>query len=99
MVSGQQRGGLGMFSPSQALPGPLLSYQVCVRTQNRGRLRRNERGLRLRVSDSAMIDKPERRRFPPPWYVDEADPALDWQCFIVRDANGQALAYVYLEGS
>jgi hypothetical protein len=26
--------------------------------------------------------------------VDEADPALDWRCFIVRDANGQALAYV-----
>jgi hypothetical protein len=24
-----------------------------------------------RVSDSAMIDKPERRRFPPPWSVDD----------------------------
>ena len=30
------------------------------------------------------------RRFPPPWSVDETD-----ACFIVRDANGQALAYVY----
>jgi HEPN domain-containing protein len=38
------------------------------------------------------------RRFPPPWSVDEADPALDRRCFIVRDANGQALAYVYFEG-
>ena len=37
------------------------------------------------------------RRFPPPWSVDEADPALDRRCFIVRDANGQALAYVYFE--
>jgi hypothetical protein len=37
-------------------------------------------------------------RFPPPWSVDEADPKLDRRCFIVRDANGQALAYVYFEG-
>jgi hypothetical protein len=28
-------------------------------------------------------------RFPPPWPVEETD-----ACFIVRDANGQALAYV-----
>jgi hypothetical protein len=33
------------------------------------------------------------RRFPPPWSVEETD-----ACFIVRDANGQALAYVYFEG-
>jgi hypothetical protein len=32
------------------------------------------------------------RRFPPPWSVDETEP-----CFIVRDHNGQALAYVYCE--
>ena len=37
------------------------------------------------------------RRFPPPWSVDEADSKLDRRCFIVRDANGQALAYVYFE--
>ena len=37
-------------------------------------------------------------RFPPPWSVDEADSKLDRRCFIVRDANGQALAYVYFEG-
>ena len=36
---------------------------------------------------------PESRRFPPPWSVEETD-----ACFIVRDANGQALAYVYFEG-
>ena len=34
-----------------------------------------------------MIDKHELRRFPPPWSVEETD-----ACFIVRDANGQALA-------
>jgi hypothetical protein len=32
------------------------------------------------------------RRFPPPWTV-EVTP----NCFIVRDANGQALSYVYYE--
>jgi hypothetical protein len=32
------------------------------------------------------------RRFPPTCSVEETD-----ACFIVRDANGQALAYVYFE--
>jgi hypothetical protein len=32
------------------------------------------------------------RRFPPPWTVEETQP-----CFIVRDANQQALAFVYFE--
>ena len=33
------------------------------------------------------------RRFPPPWSVEELDAA----CFVVRDSNGQQLAYVYFE--
>jgi hypothetical protein len=33
------------------------------------------------------------RRFPPPWSIEEFNDA----CFIVRDHNGQALAYVYYE--
>jgi hypothetical protein len=33
-----------------------------------------------------------QRRFPPPWTIEET-PA----CFIVRDGNKQALAYVYCE--
>jgi len=32
------------------------------------------------------------RRFPRPWSVEETD-----ACFIVRDSNGQALAYAYFE--
>jgi hypothetical protein len=32
------------------------------------------------------------RRFPPPWSVEELD-----ACFIVRDANGQALPYIYFD--
>jgi hypothetical protein len=42
------------------------------------------------------LSTPERR-FPPPWSVEEPDPKLERQCFIVRDANGYALAYVYFE--
>ena len=37
------------------------------------------------------------RRFPPPWSVEEPDPKLDRQYYIVRDANGHALAYDYFE--
>jgi hypothetical protein len=33
------------------------------------------------------------RRFPPPWTFEEANHA----CYIVRDANRFAVAYVYLE--
>ena len=35
---------------------------------------------------------PPPRRFLPPWSVEETAP-----CFIVRNANGQALAFVYCE--
>jgi len=31
---------------------------------------------------------PSTRRFPPPWEIEEHA-----ECFIVRDANGQALGY------
>ena len=34
---------------------------------------------------------------PYPWFVEAPDPKLDRRCFIVRDANGQALAYIYCE--
>jgi hypothetical protein len=37
------------------------------------------------------------RHFPPPWTVEDPNPKLGRQCFIVRDHNGQALAYVYFE--
>ena len=35
---------------------------------------------------------PQPRRFPPPWTVEEQE-----ACFVVRDHNGQQLAYVYFE--
>jgi hypothetical protein len=34
-----------------------------------------------------------RRRFPPPWDIEEHNKA----CFILKDVNGQSLAYVYFE--
>ena len=34
------------------------------------------------------------RRFPPPWSVEERPGG---ESFIIRDANGQALAYLYFE--
>jgi hypothetical protein len=37
------------------------------------------------------LTKPPRR-FPPPWTAEETAP-----CYIVRDANGQAPAFVYCE--
>jgi hypothetical protein len=35
----------------------------------------------------------EQRRFPPPWSVDDPDMKLGQDCYIVRDADGHALAY------
>jgi hypothetical protein len=43
---------------------------------------------RANLGDLALMS----RRFPPPWSVEETD-----ACFIVRDADGHALAYVYFE--
>ena len=38
------------------------------------------------------------RRFPPPWSVEDPPiPSSKSECYIVRDANGHALAYVYFE--
>jgi hypothetical protein len=34
-----------------------------------------------------------QRRFPPPWFTKDHNNA----CFIVKDANGFAVAYVYYE--
>ena len=35
---------------------------------------------------------PDNRRFPPPWRADD-----DGACFIIRDRNKQALAYINYE--
>jgi hypothetical protein len=40
-----------------------------------------------------------RQRFPPPWSVDDPQSKLSQDFYVVRDANGQALAYVYARTS
>ena len=35
---------------------------------------------------------PSPRRFPPPWSIEEHE-----ESFIVKDANGQRIAYLYFE--
>jgi len=69
-----------------------------------GGARRSQRALRARgyrsgrISGEASPDHQQNRRrivenhcLPTPWSVEERT------CFIVRDHNGQALAYVYFE--
>jgi len=40
-----------------------------------------------------MLDVTVKRRFPPPWTVQDHNDAY----FVVKDKNGYALAYVYYE--
>ena len=40
-----------------------------------------------------MTEQPARR-FPPPWEIEDH---ANGACFIMRDINGQALAYAYYE--
>ena len=44
---------------------------------------------RLRASNAGGSDA---TRFPAPWSIEELT-----ECFIVRDANGQALGYLYFD--
>src|SRR6516162_4431225 len=56
---------------------------------------RGRRGLGREAMGAAAAPKimPETRRFPPPWTFEDHNHA----CFIVKDANGLAVAYVYYE--
>ena len=44
------------------------------------------------LSEGAVVRVRDRHRFPLPWSV-EGQPA----CYVVRDRDGQQLAYVYFE--
>ena len=45
-----------------------------------------------RTAGSLAYGSAMPRRFPPPWSIDEHP-----ESFIVKDANGQLLAYLYFE--
>jgi hypothetical protein len=66
-------------------PTPIRVLPVILRStvgvQSEGRLRKIHSSLILAA-----------RRFPPPWSIEEGT-----ESFTVRDANGQALAYLYFE--
>jgi hypothetical protein len=47
------------------------------------------------LANSECVSVGSQRYFPPPWTVEEANNA----CFIVKDANGVAVSYVYLRTS
>ena len=55
-------------------------------------LRGNEQSSFTSFRAGRMPAEMTERRFPPPWTLDEHD-----ECFIVRDANGQALGYFYFD--
>jgi hypothetical protein len=53
----------------------------------------SEAGSRSTYRDDARARMTlTNRRFPPPWSLEQQD-----ACFVVRDGNGQQLAYVYFE--
>ena len=44
------------------------------------------------LDEAADEDMPDRRRFPPPWSVEDIGVA-----FVVKDSTGQKLGYFYYE--
>jgi hypothetical protein len=65
---------------------------VPARTPDRHLPQRTVSTIRRVVTITIIAKNYMPRRFLPPWIAEETD-----ACFIVRDANGQALAYVYFE--
>jgi hypothetical protein len=48
--------------------------------------------IRTMSADTGELWAVPESHFPPPWSVEQLD-----SCFVVKDLNGQALAYVYFE--
>jgi hypothetical protein len=48
-------------------------------------------------SPSVRDPRTRARRFPLPWSVEDVGAEVQRWAFVVKDANGQALAYVYFE--
>jgi hypothetical protein len=106
------RVGFTAFAPPPDAFSPLDSFRRDDREARQGRIfaagastrcrrhyerdRQHEAGSqkrrRRRQRSSGGVSGP-RRRFPPPWTFEDYNDA----CFIVKDKNGHALAYVYYE--
>jgi hypothetical protein len=77
-------------------PGRVCRDRLAYYVNNflKGSLTRSLKFSAFRIIDSQTpirdVDRP--LRFPPPWSVEELD-----ACLVVRDHDGQALAYVYFE--
>ena len=87
------------LGPQPPVPARLAPWLAKMKTKKPRAVLSCCRGLSLILrsscnrggSDNEMIAKPEARRFPPPWSVEETDAG-----FIVRDTTGKQLAYLRL---
>jgi hypothetical protein len=53
---------------------------------------RHHHGPPIKQDEIHSSMHPSPRGFPPPWSVEDQE-----ACFVVRDRDGQALAYIYYE--
>jgi hypothetical protein len=90
------RGGDDRANPISCpvMPG---STSACRSSERDARI--NEKAGTSPAAAAGRYPAPDRssrmtqRRFPPPWTFEEANNA----CFVVKDANGLSLSYVYFE--
>jgi len=73
-------------------PTPNVAVYVYLARADAARMGTRQSRRLPRISGGFAASLQMARRFPPPWSVEETD-----ACFIVKDHNGQALAYVYFE--
>jgi hypothetical protein len=78
------------LGPRLRAPTTLDAAPWALEAKKRAASSRPRRMPRNRPETARLIGA--QPRFPPPWSVEETAP-----CFIVRDANKQALAFVYCE--
>ena len=78
--------------PLRGGPTPNVAVYVYLARADAARMGTRQSRRLPRISGGFAASLQMARRFPPPWSVEETD-----ACFIVKDHNGQALAYVYFE--
>jgi len=73
-------------------PTPNVAVYVYLARADAARMGTRQSRRLSRFSGGFAASLQMARRFPPRWSVEETD-----ACFIVKDHNGQVLAYVYFE--